>query len=192
MRRRVNPFARSAPYRVPSRVSLGALGAAALSPDAIQAFAANAGFSGADLATAVAIAFAESSGIPTARNPEGSYGLWQIYLPAHPEFAGQNLYDPQTNANAAFSIYSRAGGFSDWTTFRSGRYRVFLAPSYPPGSPSPAPPPLTIDAATGQPVYDATDTASLLPAVPTPAWAKIALLTASFYLLYGLADSLSD
>ena len=103
-----------------------------LSAAQIAQYAAAAGFSGADLVTAVAIALAESGGDPNAYNPEtaagtpqglGSLGLWQIYLKAHPEFAGQNLYDPQTNANAAYSVYSDAGGtFNPWSTFGSGAY----------------------------------------------------------------------
>jgi len=103
----------------------------------ILALASNAGFSGADLATAVAVALAESNGgNPQAYNPEraagaaqgqGSFGLWQIYLQAHPEFAGQNLFDPQINAAAAYAIYAAAGNsFRPWTTFLSGAYRVQL------------------------------------------------------------------
>jgi hypothetical protein len=98
----------------------------------LVALAQNAGWSGSDLATAVAIALAESSGNPNAYNPEtasgaqpgqGSYGLWQIYLTAHPEDASQNLYDPQTNANDAYAIYSAAGNsFAPWSTFKSGAY----------------------------------------------------------------------
>jgi len=98
--------------------------------------ASQAGFSGADLATAVAVALAESSGNPEAYNPEraagapegqGSFGLWQIYLHAHPEFAGQNLFDPQTNAVAAYAVYSAAGNsFHPWSTFVSGAYLAQL------------------------------------------------------------------
>lgn len=94
--------------------------------------AGNAGFSGSDLVTAVAVALAESGGNPQAYNPEtkagapqgyGSFGLWQIYLKSHPEFAGSNLFDPQTNASAAFSVYRGAGGsFGPWSTFKSGAY----------------------------------------------------------------------
>jgi hypothetical protein len=108
----------------------------------IQGYAAAAGFSGADLQTAVAIALAESSGDPSAVNPEGSYGLWQIYLPAHPEFAGANLSDPQVNAQAAFAIYSAAGGFKPWTTYKSGKYLAYmpsLTPFATPVTPSFAP-----------------------------------------------------
>lgn len=154
----------------PTRRHLGDVGL--LSPADIQTFAANAGFSGPDLATAVAIALAESfpSGNPNSYNPEtkaaggtpqgqGSYGLWQIYLKKHPEFAGSNLYDPQTNANAAYSIYSRRGGFSDWSTFTGGQYTAHLS-----SVPSATPAPLTIDASTGAPIDDATPTPLFTPA----------------------------
>lgn len=97
--------------------------------------ATNAGFEGTDAQIAAGIALAESSGNPDAYNPEteantpegkGSYGLWQIYLKAHPEFSGLNLYNPQQNANAAFLIFSKAGDFSPWSTFKSGRYLSYL------------------------------------------------------------------
>ena len=102
----------------------------------IAGYAESAGFSGEDLITAVAIALAESSGNPNSYNPEisagapageGSYGLWQIYLYMHPEYAGMNLYDPQTNANAAYAIYAAAGGFSPWATYNSGAYESNMA-----------------------------------------------------------------
>jgi hypothetical protein len=94
--------------------------------------AAAAGFTGDDLTTAVSIALAESGGDPNAYNPEvaahapvgyGSFGLWQIYLKAHPEFQGQNLFDPAQNAAAAFSVYSNAGSsFRPWSTFGNKMY----------------------------------------------------------------------
>jgi hypothetical protein len=100
------------------------------------ALAINAGWTGNDLATAVSVALAESGGNPNAYNPEtaakaptgkGSFGLWQIYLNAHPEFAGQNLYDPQTNANDAYQIYANAGNsFTPWSTFKNGAYEANL------------------------------------------------------------------
>ena len=47
---------------------------------------------------------------------EDSKGLWQINLNAHPEFLSWNLYDPQSNAFAAYQIYLKAGNsFRDWT-----------------------------------------------------------------------------
>jgi hypothetical protein len=115
---------------------LGSFGLTTLSPSDIAAVAQSAGFSGSDLITAVAVALAESGGNPNAYNAEtaagapqglGSYGLWQIYLNAHPEFAGDNLYDPAANANAAYSIYSASGGsFRAWSTFKNGAYQAFL------------------------------------------------------------------
>lgn len=99
-------------------------------------YARAAGFAGADLVTAVAVALAESGGDPKAYNPEtaagapegkGSYGLWQIYLNAHPEFEGWDLYDPQKNALAAFSVYQAAGNsFHPWSTFKNGIYTAHV------------------------------------------------------------------
>jgi hypothetical protein len=149
-----------------------------VTPADIQAVAANAGFSGADLATAVAIALAETlpSGNENSYNPEtdapggtppgqGSYGLWQIYLKKHPEYAGLNLMDPQTNAHAAYDQYSQHG-FAPWSTYGSGKYQTYLgqaiaavqaaAPAMP--SFSTPPPPLTLDASTGMPVDPSTST----------------------------------
>lgn len=112
------------------------LGLNNLTPKQIAQFAQNAGFSGLDLPVAVAVALAESRGNPRAYNPvtaldsgtptntptgQGATGLWQIYIKVHPEFKGQNLYDPQTNANAAFSIYTAAGSsFHPWSTYGTG------------------------------------------------------------------------
>ena len=100
-------------------------------PWTIAGVASNAGFSGTDLAIAVAVAYAESSGNPDAVGDNGdSIGLWQINLPNHPEYQGVNLNDPQTNANAAFDIYSAAGNsFSPWTTFKTGAYTQYLPES---------------------------------------------------------------
>lgn len=106
-----------------------------LSYDQILALAQNAGF-GADSQTAAAIAIAESGGDPKAYNPEtqagtaegmGSYGLWQIYLKMHPEYACIDLTVPENNAQAAFAVYSEAGGFHPWSTFKSGKYQEYLA-----------------------------------------------------------------
>lgn len=111
-----------------------------LSASQIANLAAAAGFAGDDLTTAVAVALAESNvpattpatGNTDAYNPEiqagtptglGSVGLWQIYEKVHPEFVSWDLRDPQTNANAAFLVYSRAGqSFRPWSTFKSGAY----------------------------------------------------------------------
>jgi hypothetical protein len=147
-----------------------------LSPAQIAQYAAAAGFTGNDLATAVAIALAESNppGNTQSYNPEtaapggtptgqGSYGLWQIYLKMHPEFAGEDLYDPQVNANAAFSIYAIAGNnFHPWSTYTNGTYGMYLQPANPA-----APAPLTLDASTGLPVSDLFTSEPVPAALPT-------------------------
>lgn len=107
-----------------------------LTSQQIAALASEVGFSGQDLITATAIAIVESNGgNPNAYNPEtqvgtpegkGSYGLWQIYLYKHPEFEGWNLYDPLTNARAAYKVYQEQG-FSAWSTFNSGKYQNEIA-----------------------------------------------------------------
>jgi Lysozyme like domain len=101
-----------------------------LSASDIAQYAAAAGFTGNDLSTAVAVALAESGGDPQAFNPEGSYGLWQIYVHDHPEFAEDDLYDPGTNGRDAFAIYVNAGySFTPWTTFKTGAYARYLPAS---------------------------------------------------------------
>lgn len=110
----------------------------------IRNLAMFAGFPTANLATAVAICLAESSGDPAKYNPEsdffqrhgislghsigqGSYGLWQIFRHEHPEFNAVNLHEPLVNAFAAFDVYHAAGGsFDPWSSFKSGTYKKFL------------------------------------------------------------------
>jgi hypothetical protein len=125
------------PTRIPPASSPAPAGKAILSSDQLYGLAADAGFDGDDLDNAVAIALAESGGNANAYNPEtaagtpagkGSFGLWQIYLNANPQFSGLNLFDPSTNAMAAFQLYSQAG-FALWSTFKSGAYLAFLGGS---------------------------------------------------------------
>lgn len=104
-----------------------------LSISQLLALAAAAGFSGDDLVNAVSVALAESGGNPNARGdtaitPGGSVGLWQINLKYHPEFNGQNLFDPATNAAAAYSVYQGAGAtFQPWSTFKNGAFQRYTA-----------------------------------------------------------------
>jgi hypothetical protein len=113
-----------------------------LSFDALVSLAQDAGF-GDNSQTAAAIAMAESRGNPDAYNPEpqdvpgrynragaddglGSVGLWQIYLAAHPEYQGQDLTDPATNAQAAYAVFVGAKGFHAWSTFKDGSYESYI------------------------------------------------------------------
>jgi hypothetical protein len=90
----------------------------------ISGYARIAGFTAAALVTIVEIGYAESNGNPLAVGDSGtSIGIWQINIPAHPEYTKQVLLDPQQNANAAFKVYTQAGNsFKPWTTFNTGAY----------------------------------------------------------------------
>jgi len=91
---------------------------AVLPVEEIYRYALLAGFSPDQAATMTAIALAESSGNTGANNTSGedSRGLWQINAASHPEFNGQDLYDPLTNAKAAFSVSNGGQDISPWTT----------------------------------------------------------------------------
>lgn len=109
-----------------------------LSPEQIAQAAHQAGFRGQDLTTAVAIALAESGGDPRAHNPvppDNSYGLWQINMigalgpDRRHQFhldSNKELYDAETNAQAAFAISGKGNSFQPWTTFTSGAYKSHL------------------------------------------------------------------
>jgi len=117
-------------------------GKGSLSAAQIRAVAAQAGFTGQALDTAVAIALAESSGNPGGHNNKGedSRGLWQINVDAHGEKFG-NLYDPLTNARAAFAVSGGGKNFNPWTTYsgatahgRARNYTQFLGVGDPPSA----------------------------------------------------------
>lgn len=105
-----------------------------LTASQISDYASAAGFESNDLQIAVAVALAESSGDTNAYNPEtlanaqyGSYGLWQIFIDKHPEYASEDMFDPMNNANAAFAIYQAAGNsFIPWATFTNKSYQRYL------------------------------------------------------------------
>lgn len=100
-----------------------------LDPRTVAAVAYQAGFRGSRLTLAVAVSFAENGAHDaTAQhlNTDGSVdtGLWQINsvhgIPI------RQLFDPQRNANAAWSISSHGTNFSPWSTYplRSGAQMV--------------------------------------------------------------------
>lgn len=98
-----------------------------LLPPTIAGYAKGAGFTGNDVAVAVAVAMAESGGNTDAVGDNGtSIGIWQIHVTAHPEFASVNLKDPAVNAAAAYKIKTAKGNWSDWSTYNSLRYYAFL------------------------------------------------------------------
>lgn len=108
-----------------------------LSTGTISGLAASAGFTGNDINIATAVAMAESGGNPDAHNtkpPDDSYGLWQINMlgslgpTRRNQFHIANnarLFDPQTNANAAYKVFT-SSGWQAWTTYKTGAYKSFL------------------------------------------------------------------
>lgn len=90
-----------------------------------------AGFSGGSLATAVAVALAESSGDPgaTNQNTNGStdYGLWQINSVHGPLLKQGDWRNPTDNAKMAFRVSAGGTTWTPWTTYKSGAYRKFSA-----------------------------------------------------------------
>jgi cell wall-associated NlpC family hydrolase len=83
----------------------------------IYRYALLAGFSPDEAVTMTAIALAESGGNTRAHNPHGedSRGLWQINAAVHPKLHGHDLYDPLTNAQAAYDVSSHGRDISRWT-----------------------------------------------------------------------------
>jgi hypothetical protein len=96
----------------------------------LEALWINAGGDKALAPLMAAIAEAESSGNPTAENPSGATGLWQILGAVNP--ADQpNLTDPAVNAQEAVLKY-QTQGLDAWVTYTSGAYTAFLSNSTPP------------------------------------------------------------
>jgi hypothetical protein len=105
-------------------------GTGAYSYGQLEALWIQAGGSQALAPLMAAIAEAESSGNPTAENPSGATGLWQILGAVNP--ADQpNLTDPTVNAKEAVLKY-QSQGLGAWVTYTSGAYMPFLSNSTPP------------------------------------------------------------
>src|SRR5690606_18851348 len=111
---------------------------ARLSAEQIYAVARQAGFNHDQAIIMTAIALGESGGNPRAHNPrppDNSYGLWQINMigslgPARRRQFGipsnEALFDPLTNARAAFIVSGGGGNFRPWTVYTRGIYRNYL------------------------------------------------------------------
>lgn len=102
----------------------------ALSTTEVARAYAEAGFTGEQLVTMVAIALGESGGNPQARNlnaSEDSRGLSQINTYAHPQYDPNQLYDPVYNARAAFEVSGGGQNFGPWTVFSRGLYQDHMA-----------------------------------------------------------------
>ena len=110
-----------------------------LSTDQLVALAKQVGFNQQNAVIAAAVAKAESGGGSgklnnTPSTGDLSYGLWQINMidrlgPSRLKQFGissyEQLYDPLTNARAAF-ILSGGSNFSPWSVYKSVKYKSFL------------------------------------------------------------------
>jgi murein DD-endopeptidase MepM/ murein hydrolase activator NlpD len=122
-----------------------------LSTDQLVALAKQVGFNQQNAVIAAAVAKAESGGGSGKlnNNPKTgdlSYGLWQINMIGRmgPERLKQfgissyeQLYDPLTNARAAF-ILSGGSNFKPWSVYKSGKYQSFLPEAQKAAGVSPA------------------------------------------------------
>lgn len=173
-----------------------------MSPQDIAGYAAAAGFSGDALRIAVAIALAESGGNRLAHNPrppDDSYGLWQINMlgalgpqrrAAFGLTSNADLFDPMTNARAAFAISGGGSNFNAWATFNprnrtTPRYLAYLPASIPlqPGL-TPGPVDTGGDVSSDQPgVEMSTMDVGLFSGVP--GWLIIAGAVTGAYVLFG-------
>lgn len=76
---------------------------------------------------AAAVALAESSGDPRNVGDGGtSYGLWQVHLPAHPQYSASQMQNPLENAKAAVQISGNGTNWHPWTTYNTGAYQQYL------------------------------------------------------------------
>ena len=109
----------------------------------LKELALSVGFNEKNASIAAAVAMGESGGDSSndtiksglyARNGETSYGLWQINMTGAlgPERIKQlglssykDLYDPVTNARAAFKI-SGGSNWNPWTVYTKGKYLPYL------------------------------------------------------------------
>jgi hypothetical protein len=109
-----------------------------LTMEQLVGLAKGAGFPTNEAVIMAAIAKGESGGNSNAKNfkpPDKSYGLWQINMignlgPARMQEFGlqreDQLFDPVTNAKAAYAI-RKSQGLSAWTIYKNGAYKNHLS-----------------------------------------------------------------
>lgn len=171
----------------------------ALSANQIAGAAIAGGFSGGDVATAVAIVFAESSGDPNATNHNTNgtvdHGLWQINDVNSGALALGNWQDPVTNAKMAVMI-KKEQGWRAWSTYNSGAYLKYM-PQGTAGALAPSQDYGTAAAATGDTAAAAGDTATasdtlgLGPLMAASTWLRIAAVLGGAVLVFVAVAMLS-
>lgn len=96
----------------------------------IATWAKSSGFTGDDVAIAVAVALAESGGRYAAVSPPNfngtrDYGLWQINSVHAQLFAQYPTWWDASNGKMAKDVHARQG-WRAWTTYNTGAYLLFL------------------------------------------------------------------
>jgi hypothetical protein len=116
----------------------GSVAGGQLTMEQLVGLAKGAGFPTNEAVIMAAIAKGESGGNSNAKNfkpPDKSYGLWQINMignlgPARMQEFGlqreDQLFDPVTNAKAAYAI-RKSQGLSAWTIYKNGAYKNHLS-----------------------------------------------------------------
>jgi len=154
----------------------------------LKELALGVGFNEKNASIAAAVAMAESSGDSSndtiksglyARTGETSYGLWQINMTGDlgPERIKQlglssykDLYDPVTNARAAFKL-SGGSNWSPWSAYNNGKHLPFLkdaqAHKKPAAPAAPVlPPPTQTSTSTATPASSTVAAAPQKPQTP--------------------------
>jgi hypothetical protein len=101
---------------------------------AVARLARDAGFpcTGSRIATAVAVAKAESSFRPRITNTVGNTrgidrGLWQINSYWHPEVSASCALSASCNARAAARISSKGTSWTQWWTWKNNKHAPFMS-----------------------------------------------------------------
>ena len=114
---------------VPPLFASNSAGGPRLALDQIGEIAEQAGFSGAGLAMAIAVALSESGGDPLAIDHDSNgtvdRGLWQINS-VHRAYSAACDYDPACAAQAAYQISGGGRDWSAWVTYQRGEEIPFL------------------------------------------------------------------
>ncbi|MBG0819134.1 transglycosylase SLT domain-containing protein [Planomonospora sp. ID82291] len=98
-----------------------------LKPMQIAGYAWAAGFRGAALRTATAVALAESSGRTEVISSTGCcVGLWQINTRVHRQYTTAAMKDPAANARAAWAISGQGRNWQPWDVYKSKAYLMYV------------------------------------------------------------------
>jgi len=82
-------------------------------------YARQAGFSGDNLVTILAIAMAESGLSSSVVNSIGATGILQIYLKVHPDVSSQQAKDPAFSFRYAWKLSDGGKNFCPWQSYSS-------------------------------------------------------------------------